>query len=204
VSFRTIHQGLLSAAGVSALVLASPALARPPKPVVTSFSPKRAPYGAKVTIVGSHLARATILFNGIQAASVTVNRSGTRVTATVPVPEDADEGVTGPIGVTTPGGATQTHARFTLVQPKVAPVAYPRPRIVGFTPPQGKPGTRVTVTGEGFGGATAVTLAGVKAIYTVPTEMKIVMTVPAHAKSGKISITTVGGTATSSSSFRVG
>ena len=61
------------------------------------------------------------------------------------------------------------------------------------------------VTGAGFGGATSVTFAGVEATtYTVPAATRISVTVPAKAKSGKIGITTAGGTATNSSSFTIG
>jgi hypothetical protein len=205
VSVKSIHRGLLSALAVSVLVLAAPGLARPPKPIVASFSPKTGSYGTRVTIVGSHLARATVLFNGNQATTVTVNRFGTRAIATVPVPDDEDGVVTGPIAVLTPGGATQTAASFKLVQQNTAPYQFPQPRIVAFTPSLGEPGTKVTVTGAGFGGATSVAFAGVEATtYTVPSDTRISTTVPAKAKTGKIIITTAGGTATSLSSFRIG
>ena len=129
-------------------MLAGPALARPPKPVVTGFSPTKGPYGGKVTIAGSHLARATVMFNG-NLASVSVNRAGTRITATVPVPDDRDGVVTGPIAVVTPGGATQTVARFTLVREQSSSGGYAQPRITGVSPARAKPGSTVTIKGAG-------------------------------------------------------
>jgi hypothetical protein len=202
-------RGALTVLAVVALVVAGSALAgtarKPPKPTITAFSPKKGTYGTKVTITGAHLAGATVLFNGNQAASVVVNATGTRVTATVPVPDDEDAVVTGPIAILTRGGATQTTAIFTLAQQQRGPYVFPQPRILGFTPSHGRSGTKVIITGVGFGGATAITFAGVEAAsYTVPADTKISATVPANAKTGKISITTAGGTATSSSSFSIG
>jgi hypothetical protein len=204
----SVRRGVLAALAVVALIAAGSSLAaavnRPLKPTITGFSPKRGVFGTKVTITGTHFGGATVLFNGNQAASVAVNRAGTRITATVPVPEDEDAVVTGPIAVLTHGGATQTVASFRLVQQQSGPYVFPRPRITGFSPSHGKPGTKVTVAGAGFGGATAVTFDGVSAkAYTVPSDARIAATVPARAKTGKITITTAGGTASSAASFAI-
>jgi hypothetical protein len=75
------------------------------------------------------------------------------------------------------------------------------PRISSFTPTTGPPGTRVTITGDDLGGATAVAVNGVPATYAVTSETGIVATVPPGAASGALSVTTPVGTATSSMPF---
>jgi streptogramin lyase len=77
------------------------------------------------------------------------------------------------------------------------------PTITGFSPISGTPGAAVTISGTNFTGATAVAFNGITASYTVNSATQITATVPARASSGPISVTTPGGTATSSSSFTV-
>jgi hypothetical protein len=81
-------------------------------------------------------------------------------------------------------------------------VAQP-PTISGFTPTSGPVGTSVTVTGSGFGGATAVTFNDAAATFGVDSDTQITATVPAGATTGKIAVTTPGGSATSAMSFTV-
>jgi hypothetical protein len=65
-------------------------------------------------------------------------------------------------------------------------------------------GASVVITGQTFTGATIVTFGGVKATsFTVDSYTQITATVPTGAKTGKIVITTAGGTATSSAKFTV-
>jgi hypothetical protein len=77
------------------------------------------------------------------------------------------------------------------------------PTLSGFTPTSGPAGTTVTLTGSGFTGATAVAFNGVSAQFSVTSPTQISATVPASAATGPISVTTPGGTATSSTSFVV-
>lgn len=84
-----------------------------------------------------------------------------------------------------------------------APVA-PVPAIASFTPTSGPVGTTITLTGANFAGATAVTLNGVAvAGFTVVDAATTTFVVPAGAASGFITVTTQGGTATSTSAFTV-
>jgi IPT/TIG domain len=60
----------------------------------------------------------------------------------------------------------------------------------------------VTINGTNFTGATSVAFNGTSASFTVVSSTQISAT-PFGATTGPISVTTPGGTATSSSSFRV-
>jgi uncharacterized protein (TIGR03437 family) len=62
----------------------------------------------------------------------------------------------------------------------------------------------VTITGNSFTGATKVTFGGVKAtVFSVDSYTQITATVPVGAVTGKIQVTTAGGTATSRTAFTV-
>ena len=79
----------------------------------------------------------------------------------------------------------------------------PAPAISSFTPTSGGVGTVVRVNGSNFTGATSVRFNGQAASFTVVTSAAIDTTVPNCSGSGTISVTTAGGTATSSGSFSV-
>lgn len=82
----------------------------------------------------------------------------------------------------------------------------PPPSIAGFSPTSGPIGTQVTITGSGFTGATDVTFNGLSVgpgNFALDSDAQITTTVPAGATTGPISVTTPGGTATSSSYFTV-
>ncbi len=80
----------------------------------------------------------------------------------------------------------------------------PPPTISGFTPTAGPVGAVVNLTGSGFSGATVVELVHAEAAFTVLSDARIRLTVPAGARSGRISVTTPAGTATSAAWFTVG
>jgi hypothetical protein len=159
-------------------------------PTISSFSPKSGPVGTSVRINGSGFAGATaVRFNGV-SASFTVNTQGTRIDTKVPT-----GATTGKITVTTPGGTATSAANFT--------VTVPAPTISSFSPTSGRTGTAVTITGTAFTGATAVRFGGVRASFAVNSATQITATVPVGAVTGKISITTPGGTGTSAMNFTV-
>jgi trimeric autotransporter adhesin len=96
----------------------------------------------------------------------------------------------GPVTVTT-SATTLTSTAF-LVTPKVR----------SFSPTSGPVGTPVVITGNSFTGATRVTFGGVKATNVeINSDTEITANVPTGAKTGKISVTTAGGTGTSSAVF---
>ena len=144
--------------------------------------------GAKITILGTSLTGTTaVTFSGT-AATFTVNSTGTAITATVP-----GGATTGVVQAITPGGTLSTTVPF-----KVSP------QLKSFTPPSGPVGTVVTITGVSLTQTTKVTFGGVKATsFTVNSDTQVSATVPSGAKTGKIVITTPGGTASSATSFTV-
>jgi IPT/TIG domain len=78
------------------------------------------------------------------------------------------------------------------------------PAISSFSPASGPVGTKVVITGQSLTGFTSVTFGGVKATsFTLNSDTQITVTVPSGAKTGKIVVTTPGGTATSAATFTV-
>lgn len=81
------------------------------------------------------------------------------------------------------------------------------PTITGISPAGANVGDTVTITGTGFSttaGDNTVNFNGITAIITSSTSTQIIVTVPAGATSGNITVTVGGLTATSASSFTVG
>jgi len=113
--------------------------------------------------------------------------SDTYITATVPFPAK-----TGTVTVVTPGGTLTSNKKFRVT-----------PQITGFSPPSGPVGTSVTITGESLTQTTRVTFGGVPATFTVNSDQQVTATVPTGAVTGKIAITTPGGSASSAKSFTV-
>jgi hypothetical protein len=81
----------------------------------------------------------------------------------------------------------------------------PPPTISGFTPSSVCAGATpsVTITGNHFNNASAVTFNGVAASFTVNSNTQITATLPASATTGPIAVTTASGTGTSASNFTV-
>ena len=78
------------------------------------------------------------------------------------------------------------------------------PRITSFTPAHGGIGASVAINGVNFTGATSVTFNGTPAPgHVVNSAVKITVTVPAGASTGKIGVTTPAGTATSTGNFTI-
>ena len=144
--------------------------------------------GAQVTINGTAFTGATsVKINGF-AAAFTVNSGGTQITMTVP-----GNATTGLIAVTTPAGTARSATSFTVA-----------PRITSFSPAHGGIGATVAINGVNFTGATSVTFNGTPAPgHVVNSAVKITVTVPAGASTGKIGVTTPAGTATSTNDFTI-
>ena len=82
-------------------------------------------------------------------------------------------------------------------------ISLPTPMITSFTPTQGEEGTAVTITGNLFDSAAEVTFTGAAATFAIVSRTEITTTVPAGATTGPITVTTAGGTATSTQIFTV-
>jgi hypothetical protein len=156
-------------------------------PKLTSFSPGSGPAGTSVTISGSGFTDVSaVKFNGVAATSPSID-SDHQITAVVP-----DTATSGKISVVTAGGTATSLARFLAV-----------PTIGGFAPGAAAPGSQVVVDGTGFGGVTSVKVNGVAAGFSLLSRTQLRLTVPASATNGPISVTTAGGTATSTGTLLV-
>jgi hypothetical protein len=205
-----VYRILLSAAVLVTitLLLAVPAFGVS----ITSFTPingaadvPNACPGGIVTISGTGFADekvTSVSFNGVKAVEWQI---GSNLTIFARVPNGA---TTGPISVTTAAGTTATSTATYTVFPcqnsggGLAPtVSAAKASITSFTPAKGKAGVKVTITGARFTGAATVKIGGAPAAFKVVSDTKITATVPAKAKSGKISVTTSAGTSSSSTSF---
>jgi uncharacterized repeat protein (TIGR03803 family) len=142
---------------------------------------------ASVEILGQGFTGTTgVTFNGTAATYTVV--SDTYLTATVP-----SGATTGSVTVVTPGGTLASNKTFRI-----------KPSITSFSPPSGPVGTSVAITGVSLTQTTKVTFGAVTATsFTVNSDKKVTATVPTGAKTGKIVITTAGGTATSAGTFTV-
>lgn len=83
----------------------------------------------------------------------------------------------------------------------VMTASYPSPTITSFTPTSTATGASVTITGTNFTGATTVKFGGTDAAsFTVDSATQITAVV-GSGSSGKVTVTTPGGTATSTDNF---
>jgi uncharacterized repeat protein (TIGR03803 family) len=156
-------------------------------PQLTSFSPASAVVGSTVTIDGVSLTQTTSVTIGGKAATFNVVSDG-KLTAKVPALAKTGEKIV----VKTPGGTAS-----------IGPLAIP-PNILSFSPTSGPVGTQVKITGTTFTGASQVTFGGVAATtFQVIDDSHLDAIVPKGAKTGKIGVTTPGGTGTSTKNFTV-
>ncbi|AII52983.1 hypothetical protein N008_13480 [Hymenobacter sp. APR13] len=94
----------------------------------------------------------------------------------------------------------QTYPYFVVHQNNVPP----SPTITSFTPAIGPEGTVVQLTGSNFVGVSAVRFNGVVAPgFLVNSATQLTVRVPAGASTGRLTVVTAGGTATSASNFTV-
>jgi uncharacterized repeat protein (TIGR03803 family) len=136
--------------------------------------------GATIDILGQGFTGTTeVEFGGVSATFSVV--SSTELTAVVPT-----AAVTGLVSVATPGGTLTAISDFKVL-----------PTIKSISPTSGPTGTVVTVTGTGLTGATSVTVDGKSASFTQVSSTEITVMVPSTAKTGKITVTTAGGSASS-------
>jgi trimeric autotransporter adhesin len=158
-------------------------------PAITGFSPAGGLIGSTVVITGTNLINTTSVTFNNTAASFVIDNDG-QITATVPAGA-------------TPGNIAVKNQTNTATGGHFNVISQPEPTITGFTPTSGPIGQTVVITGTDFTGATSVTFNAKPAAYTVDNSTQITAIVPASATTGKIAITTPGGTVNSVSDFNV-
>jgi IPT/TIG domain-containing protein len=155
-------------------------------PAVKGFSPTKGWAGVSVVVKGAGFTGATaVRFNTTTAASFTVN-SDSKITAVV-----AAGTTSGPIVVDTPGGALASTSAFAIVPA-------PSPSVKSFSPSTGSAGALVKISGKHFTAATAVSFLDSPAeSFTAVSDKRIIAVVAPGTLTGKIRVTTAGGTAAS-------
>jgi hypothetical protein len=98
-------------------------------------------------------------------------------------------------------GAAVTAMSLAVVGVSPAGASGPMPVIASFTPSSGAVGATVTITGSNLTGATEVAFNLIDASITSNTDTQITTTVPLGQDSGPITVTTPGGTGSSSTIF---
>ncbi|HMK20507.1 MAG TPA: IPT/TIG domain-containing protein [Chitinophagaceae bacterium] len=148
------------------------------KPQITSFTPTTAGPGATITIKGGNLTGVTaVSFGGIAASSFTIIND-TTLTAVV------NNGVSGTVSVNAAYGIGSKDG-FVFQGPPV---------VTSFTPTSAYNFIQVTISGNNFNNATAVSFGGVAAnSFTVVNSTTITAVVGTGA-SGSVSVTTSYGT----------
>ena len=167
-----------------------------PEVEVSSFMPTEGLPGDEVTITGTNFsttpAENTVTFGGKVKATPS---AATATSLTVSAPYGAR---TGPISVAVRGEGTGTSTGdFTVSNPVVS----------SFMPEEGGPGAEVTITGAGF----STTPADITVVFgradtatpTAATATSLTVTVPEHARTGRISVIIGELTGTSSKNFKV-
>jgi uncharacterized repeat protein (TIGR03803 family) len=143
--------------------------------------------GAKIGILGQGFSSSSVVKVGGALATSVTHTGTTFITATIPA-----GALTGSVTVTT-GTATLTSTKTFKVLPTMT----------SFSPPSGPVGTAVTIKGTGLKQTTKVTFDGKSASFTVTSDTEIMADVPTGAVTGKILVTTKGGSATSATNFTV-
>jgi endoglucanase/chitinase len=157
-------------------------------PTITLLSETSGLAVDSVTITGTNFTGVTsVKFGGIPA--VYAVSSSTSIVAIAP-----SNGISGPVTVTTAGGAAMSAQQFT----------YNAPTITSFSPTSGSVGTSVTITGTNLIGMSWIKLNGTSVTgWTRTGTTTVKTTVPTGATTGTIVIMTSGGTAISPTAFTV-
>lgn len=143
--------------------------------------------GSTVQIQGQGFSNASVVkFGGITATTKVLSGT-TLIRATLPA-----GALTGKVTVTT-GAVTLTSSQTFSVTPVLS----------GFSPASGPVGTAVTLTGTGLTQTTTVNFNGKGAVFAVNSDSQVTATVPTGSTTGKINVTTNGGSVSSTTKFIV-
>lgn len=156
-------------------------------PPFTRSTANEGKVGAIIDFLGQGFTGATsVSFDGTRTTSFTIV-SDTLLTVKVPV-----GALTGVVKIVTAAGTLLGSHTFKVL-----------PTIKSLSASSGAVGTPVTITGSGLTQTSKVTFGGVKAVFTVTNDSTIATKVPTGAKTGKVAVTTLGGTASSATTFTV-
>ncbi len=156
-------------------------------PFISLVNVRSGAEGARVGILGQGFSSSSVVKFGGTAATTTTLTGTTYILATVPV-----GALTGDVTVTTGSTVLSTTATYKVT-----------PTYKSFTPPSGPVGTVVTFNGTGLTQTTKVTIDKISTSFTVVSDSEITASVPAGAATGKIVVTTKGGSVSSSTNFTV-
>ena len=162
-----------------------------PQPTITGFAPASGSIGTPVSITGTNLLGTL----GVRIGSiVAVPTSVTDTQVVFTVPPGADSGT---LMILNPAGSATSAGTFVVSSSSPGSIS-------GFDPASGPAGTTVTIAGSGFTGATAVMVGGTAASsFTVVSDGEITAVLAAGSHTGRIVVTTPGGSITSSHRLRV-
>jgi hypothetical protein len=143
--------------------------------------------------LGTNLGSATkAVFGNIEAV---INYSSpAQISVKLPVNTPARCKIT----VTTPAGTVSSPSDFEVAAEPVQP-----PKIKDFNPKAGAAGTNVTIIGAKFTGASRVLFGNIASNCIVNSDNQLTTSVPAGAKTGKITVVTQGGTDVGPIDFKV-
>jgi len=165
-----------------------------PQPVISSTAPASAYPGMDVTITGKNFREDVnadvVKFNG--TAATLKSATTTQIVATVPAGASS-----GKITVTVDGITATSDTDFTVLQLQT---------VSSFAPTSGVAGATVTITGTNFSATAAdntVKFNTTTATVTAATATSLIVTVPAGATTGKVSVTINGVVASSATDFTV-
>ncbi|WP_114777711.1 IPT/TIG domain-containing protein [Botryobacter ruber] len=164
-------------------------------PTITIIDPIQATPGTLITITGTNLEAAnTIIFGGAGNASPASVPTATQVQVVVPANAES-----GRVDVVTSNyGTAYSSQNFTVLKPSITRIE----NASGTTITSAREGASITIVGTrlNIGGTPTVVFGGgIAASVTSVSETKVVVTVPAGAQTGSISLTTTESSATSAS-----
>ncbi len=159
-----------------------------PAPTIASISATSGYGGDVVTISGTNFLNTTgITFNGVNAPVYTILNA---TTIEVTVPFGATDGL---ITVTTTTG-TANSAAFDVLTPVIS----------SFSPASGIVGDQLTITGTNFSGISSVSINGHEITsFNSTSATSVVLTIPVGVSTGVIGLTTLTGSVTTSTAWRL-
>jgi len=168
-----------------------PFLTLPSEPEITSIVPAKASVGMEVSLLGKNLNTASSVSFGTKTITTFISKIDSEIK--LAVPEGLSLGALD-VSVTTEGG-TSGNATFTVVG---------KPTISSFSSTIGPVGKVISISGTFFEEASNVKFgAGEATTFQIKNAALIEATVPAMATTGKVTVTTPGGEAISSTDFVV-